>query len=88
MKELEALYSSGSEEEAELLYQKIESEVNQGILILDQKTLAVIGNLDFPEGVNVSGFASGGGFLWMEKAPNEEEEEDFLRIYKVKLVKK
>ena len=88
MKELEALYSSGSEEEAELLYEKIESEVNQGILILDQKTLEVIGNLDFPEGVNVSGFASGGGFLWMEKAPNKEEEEDFLRIYKVQLEKK
>ena len=88
MKELEALYSSGSEEEAELLYEKIESEVNQGILILDQKTLEVIGNLDFPEGVNVSGFASGGGFVWMEKAPNKEEEEDFLRIYKVQLEKK
>ncbi|MCH6236235.1 hypothetical protein [Cognataquiflexum rubidum] len=88
MKELEALYSLGSEEEAELLYEKIESEVNQGILILDQKTLEVIGNLDFPRGVNISGFASGGGFLWMEKAPNEEEEEDFLRIYKVKLVGK
>jgi hypothetical protein len=88
MKELEALYSSGSEEEAELLYDKIESEVNQGVLILDQKTLEVIGNLDFPKGVNTSGFASGGGFLWMEKSPNEEEEEDFLRIYKVKLVGK
>ncbi|WP_113925232.1 hypothetical protein [Cognataquiflexum aquatile] len=88
MKELEALYSSGSEEEAELLYEKIESEVNQGILILDQKTLEVMGNLDFPGGVNLSGFASGGGFLWMEKAPNKEEEEDFLRIYKVQLVGK
>lgn len=88
MKELEALYSSGSEEEAELLFEKIESEVNQGILILDQKTLEVIGNLDFPRGVNLSGFASGGGFLWMEKAPNKEEEEDFLRIYKVQLVGK
>ncbi|MCS4435093.1 hypothetical protein [Aquiflexum gelatinilyticum] len=88
MKELEALYSSGSEAEAEQLYEKIESEVNKGILILDQKTLEVIGNLDFPRGVNLSGFASGGGFLWMEKAPNEEEEEDYLRIYKVQLVGK
>jgi hypothetical protein len=88
MKELEALWGSGSEEEAEILYKKIESEVNKGVLILDQKTLDVIGNLGFPKGVNVVGFASGGGFLWMEKAPNEEEEEDFLRIYKVKLVSK
>jgi hypothetical protein len=88
MKELEAFYTSGNEEEAEQLYEKIENEVKKGILILDQKTLDVIGNLDFPKGVNVSGFASGGGFLWMEKSPNEEEEEDFLRIYKVKLVGK
>ena len=31
-----------------------------------------------------------GGFfyLWMEKAPNEEEEKDFLRVLKVKLVEK
>lgn len=88
MKELEALWSSGNEEEAELMYEKIENEVKKGILILDQKTLEVIGNLDFPDGVNTSGFASGGGFLWMEKKPNEEVEEDFLRIYKMKLLSK
>lgn len=88
MKELEALWNSGNEEESEKIYNQVENEVKQGVLILDQNTLEVIGNLDFPDKVNKSGFASAGGFLWMEKAPNEEEEEDFLRIYKVKLVGK
>ncbi|MCH7399718.1 hypothetical protein MM236_17105 [Belliella sp. DSM 107340] len=88
MKELEALWNSGNEEESERLYDQVESEVIQGILILDQNTFEVVGNLEFPKNFNKSGFASGGGFLWMEKAPNEEAEEDFLRIYKVKLVKK
>ena len=87
-KELEALWESGNEEESELFYEKINSEVKQGALVLDQKNLKILGNLDFPPGVSISGFASGGGFLWMEKAPNEEEEEDFLRIYKIKLTEK
>ena len=86
MKELEMLWNAGDEEESERLYDQVENEVIQGILILNQNTLDVIGNLEFPNKINKSGFASGGGFLWMEKAPNEEEEEDFLRIYKVKLV--
>lgn len=88
MKELEVLWSSGDKEESGRFYRQIASEVIQGVLVLDQNTFEVIGNLDFPEKVNKSGFASGGGFLWMEKTSNEEEEEDFLRIYKVKLVKK
>lgn len=88
MKELEASWKAGNEEESELMYTKINSEVKQGTLILDQKTLKVIGNLDFPARVTTSGFASGGGFLWMGKTGNEEEEEDFLRIYKVKLAEK
>ncbi len=88
MKELEVLWSSGDKEESERFYRQIESEVTQGVFVLDQNTLGVIGNLDFPDKVKKSGFASGGGFLWMEKTSNEEKEEDFLRIYKVKLVKK
>ncbi|GAB2611682.1 hypothetical protein [Belliella aquatica] len=88
MDELEVLWNSGDEEESERLYDQVENEVIQGVLILDQNTLEVIGNLEYPNKVNKSGFASGGGYLWMEKAPNDEEEEDFLRIYKVKLAEK
>lgn len=88
MKELEVLWNSGDEEGSERLYNQLENEVNQGVLILDQNTLEVIGNLAFPDNVRKLGFASGRDFLWMEKAVNEEFEEDFLRIYKVKLTSK
>jgi hypothetical protein len=88
MKELEGLWSSGDKEEAAKFYSKAESEVSQGVLILDKETLTNLGYLDFPNGINKSGFASGGGFLWMQKIPDPNEEEDFLRIYKVKLVSK
>ncbi len=85
MKEADSFWEAGNEEEAERLYEKASKEVTQGVLILDLENLQIVGNIPFPEGINKSGFASGGGFLWMEKAPNEEEEEDFLRVYKVKV---
>lgn len=88
MKEADAFWEAGNEEESERLYEKASKEVVQGALILDIQTLKPIGNIQLPIGVSQSGFASGGGYLWMEKAPNEEEEEDFLRIYKMKLVDK
>lgn len=88
MKELEALWQSGNEEESGRLYSKAAKEISQGVLVLDQKNLAVMGRLDFPQEINKSGFASSGGFLWMEKIPNLDEEEDFLRVYKVKLISK
>jgi len=88
MKEADALWEQGKAEEAGALYEKLEAELQQGILIFDQKTLKLEAEIPFPKGVNRAGFTSGGGYLWMEKAPNEEEEEDFLRIYKFKLVQK
>ncbi|WP_075350572.1 hypothetical protein [Algoriphagus marinus] len=88
LKEAEALWEQGKAEEAGALYEKLEAELPQGILIFDQKTLKLEADIPFPKGVNRAGFTSGGGYLWMEKAANEEEEEDFLRIYKVKLVQK
>jgi hypothetical protein len=88
LNEAGALWNEGKQEEASALYKKLEAELNQGVLIFDQKTLKLEADIPFPKGVNKGGFASGGGYLWMEKAANEEEEEDFLRIYKVKLVQK
>ncbi|WP_373522555.1 hypothetical protein [Aquiflexum sp.] len=85
MKELEGMWSSGDKEEAAKFYSKAESEVSQGVLILDKETLKNVGYLDFPNRINKSGFASRGGFLWMQKILDPNEEEDFLRIYKVKV---
>jgi len=86
MNVLEGLWLSGDEEEAERQYSEAEKEVNQGVLVLDQETLTHKGILKFPDGTNKRGFASGGGYVWMERLPDEENEEDFLRIYKVKMV--
>lgn len=61
--------------------------MSKGILVLDRKNLHIVGNVPFPEGVNKAGFASGAGYLWMERSGSIEQEEDFLRIYKVKLQK-
>jgi len=88
MKEAELLWEQGKPDEAGELYEKLEAELDQGVLIFDQKTLKQEGNILLPNGLNRGGFTSANGFLWMEKAANEEEEEDFLRIYKMKLVEK
>jgi hypothetical protein len=88
MKEAELLWEQGKPEEAEELYNKLEAELDQGILVFDQKTLKEEGNIILPNSLNRGGFTSANGFLWIEKAANEEEEEDFLRIYKMKLVQK
>ncbi|WP_296705750.1 hypothetical protein [Algoriphagus sp.] len=88
MKEAEMLWEQGKPEEAGELFEKLEAELDQGLLIFDQKTLEQEGNILLPSGLNKDGFTSANGFLWIEKAANEEVEEDFLRIYKVKLVKK
>lgn len=83
--EAEQLWLSGDEEEAELLFEKLEREASKGLLVFDPKSNQILANLPFPEGVNEGGLSAGGNFLWFQKAPSEEEEEDFVRFYKYKL---
>ena len=87
-KEIEILWNQGKSEEGKKLYQKLESETQQGILIYDEQTLELEQNLMFPDGINKDGFVAANGYLWMEKVKSEDIEEDFLRIYKMKLVEK
>lgn len=86
--ELEELWMSGAEEEAEIAYEQAEREIEKGVLIFDLKTLQYLGRLAMPEMAPSPAFASSGNFLWMEKPASEEVEEDFVRIYKVKLIQK
>ncbi|MCH7412939.1 hypothetical protein MM213_05565 [Belliella sp. R4-6] len=88
MKEIDALWIAGNIDESNRIHKKEAKKITHGSLVLDIQTLETKGNVQFPEGVNNSGFGSGGGYLWMQRSANEEEEEDFLRIYKFKLVKK
>lgn len=83
--EAEQLWMSGNEEEAELLFEKLEREASKGLLIFDPETQKFLANLPFPLGVDEGGLSAGGNFLWFQKAPSEEEEEDFVRFYKYKL---
>ncbi|MFC0655142.1 hypothetical protein [Mongoliitalea lutea] len=86
-KEINALMGSGDSKGFLELYNRYEKEVSKGILVLDRKNLHIVGNVPLPEGVNNAGFASSGDYLWMERSGSKEKEEDFLRIYKVKLQK-
>ncbi|MGY6521027.1 MAG: hypothetical protein ACXIUD_04820 [Mongoliitalea sp.] len=86
-KEINALKGSGDSKAFLELYNKYEKEVTKGVLVLDRKSLDIVGNVPFPEGVNQAGFASSGSYLWMERSASVEQEEDFLRIYKVQLKK-
>jgi hypothetical protein len=86
--ELSKLYDANKMEEAEEMYFKLDSEVSRGILVFDLESLAFLGNLPLPKNADLESFASGGGYLWMQKNKSDEVEEDFLRIYKVKLTEK
>ncbi|MEP2349169.1 MAG: hypothetical protein ABJH96_15355, partial [Algoriphagus sp.] len=86
--ELSKLYEANKMEEADEMYYKLDAEVSRGILVFDLKSLAFLGNLSLPKNADLESFASGGGYLWMQKNPSSEVEEDFLRIYKVKLTEK
>lgn len=86
--ELSKLYDANKMEEAEEMYYQLDSEVSRGVLVFDLESLAFLGNLPLPKNADLESFASGGGYLWMQKNKSDEVEEDFLRIYKVKLTEK
>ncbi len=67
---------------------KVMSEIPQGILIVDPESLKLEGEIPFPEGVNREGFVVADGAFWFEKSRNLNEEEDFIRIYKMKLIQR
>lgn len=87
-KYIEALWLEGKEEEARALSQKIEEEVSKGTLVYDLADHTFLGNVPPPAKTGGRSYASGGGFAWFQKLPDPDVEEDFLRIYKMKLVAK
>lgn len=85
---LSQLYQAGKMEEAEEFYITLDSKTSRGVLVFDLESLAYLGNFTLPQGADLESFASGGDYLWMQKNPSEEVEEDFLRVYKVGLIEK
>ncbi len=87
-KEVEALWMEGKEEEARTMSLKIEEEVSKGTLVYDLADLNYLGTVPLPTNTVGQTYASGGGFAWFQRLTDPDVEEDFLRIYKMKLTKK
>ena len=87
-KEVEALWMDGKEEEARAMSLKIEEEVSKGTLVYDLADLNYLGTLPLPTNTVGQTYASGGGFAWFQRLGDPDIEEDFLRIYIMKLTKK
>ncbi|MDN3203082.1 hypothetical protein [Algoriphagus sediminis] len=88
MEEVMGIFESGDQEEAERIFEQYEEEVSRGVLVFDQNSLEYLGEIKMNDKLPSVTFASDGDFLWMQKAASEEVEEDFRRIYKVKIVGK
>lgn len=88
MEEARALWSSGQEEQAETLYLKAEADTKPGIMVFDEKSFSYLGTQEFPAGTDAGGFMADKDFLYFQRIPAEDVEEDFLRVYKMKLTEK
>lgn len=86
--EAEALWQAGKEEEARAMSLKIEEETQKGTLVYNLTDLSYKGSVAPSNKTEERTYASGGGFAWFQKLPDPDTEEDFLRIYKMKLTEK
>lgn len=88
MEEAQKLWEEGKEEEGMALYEKLEEKSPPGILIYDEASLEFLGQLEYPKNTNTGGFLADGEFIYFQKAADPDVEEDFLRVYKMKLTEK
>lgn len=88
MEEVRSLFRAGKEDEGNTIYQKASSNSVPGILIYEEASLDFLSKIDFPNGTNSGGFLADKEFIYFQRTPPEEVEEDFLRIYKMKLIEK
>lgn len=83
-----ALWNSGNQEEGSEIYSKAALNTKPGIMVFDEENFNYLGTLDFPAGTNAGGFMTDKDFLYFQRLPAEDVEEDFLRVYKIKLSEK
>lgn len=81
-------FQKGNREEAMAKMKTILADRKMGMAIVDKNSFNQIGIIRFPPWVNANGFVLDGDDFWFQKAFNPEQEEDFLKIYKVKLIEK
>ena len=88
MEEAEKLWMEGKEDEATVLYEKLQEKYPAGLLVYDEGSLEFLAQLNYPENTNKDGFLADDEFIYFPKTPDPDVEEDFLRIYKMKIVAK
>ena len=88
MEEARAFFRQGKRDEGNAIYKKASSKSIPGILVYDESSLELLGKINFPTGTNTGGFMADKEFLYFQRSPDPDIEEDFLRIYKMKIVAK
>lgn len=81
-------YRGGNEEAAKAKVQKLFSERKMGLAMVDPIAARQLGMIELPEWVNSSGFVLDGENFWFVKRFNPDVEEDFIKLYKAKLIEK
>ncbi|SHO63463.1 hypothetical protein [Algoriphagus zhangzhouensis] len=85
MEEANKLWSEGKEKESQAIYEKLNRETPPGIIVFDETSLEFLGRLSYPEKANTGGLLADDKFIYFQKKPDPDVEEDFLRVYKYKL---
>lgn len=83
--EANRLFSQGKLPEGYAKLNETRAEAKSGILVFDQKSKTLLGNLSFPEGMSTSGFVVAGDTFWFQQATNEGEIQNSIKAYRYKL---
>lgn len=81
-------YKNGDEEAAKAKTNKLFAERKMGLAVVDPTEAKQLGIIEFPTWLNPTGFCLDGENFWFQKAFNPDAEEDFIKLYKVKLSEK
>ena len=81
-------FQKGNRDEALALRKSFLGDRQMGMAVVDKNSFQQLGVVRFPDWVNANGFVQAGEHFWFQKAFNPDQEEDFFRIYKVKLIEK
>lgn len=88
MEEARALFKVGKQDEGNAIFKKASSKSVPGILVYDKTNLDFLGRIDFPSGTDLGGFMADKEYLYFQRRPAADVEEDFLMVYKMKLIEK
>lgn len=88
MDKAQMLWEEGKEDESEAYYNNLQKKYPPGLLIYDESSLEFLGRFSYPDITDAVSFLADDKFIYFQKKPDPDVEEDFLRIYKYKLISK